>query len=40
MGKSNEAPADELLSNLRPSLRNELELENVDQKIVFMRFQK
>jgi len=40
MGKSNEAPADELLSNLRASLRNELELENVDQKIVFMRFQK
>lgn len=38
MGKSSEAPIDELLADLRDSLRKELELERVEQKIVFMRF--
>ena len=38
MGKNREAPADELLSDLRASLREELQLESVNQKIVYLRF--
>lgn len=33
-----EAPLDELLFNLRSSLRSELQLESVDAKITFLRF--